>query len=288
MPFAMSDFIQSVLVQETVYFGGGDADPLDRSHIVLAYNTSTGNWTELPCYKTRYFGMTKINNKLIIVGGWEGTRVRSKVVGVWGPGANSWSHPYPNMPTARSRCSAVGYNKWLIVAGGRDDHWHSLPIVEVMDTENKQWHTAPPTPVAWDSMKTAIISDTCYFLSGFTTGIKSIKNMYSVSLPDLLSQLDSTRGGKEIWKELAGPALTRSSPLSISGSLLAVGGMNESRKAVSAIHLYQPAAAKWVKVGDLPAPRHSCTCIATSEKEIVVARGFCRDSLSNLDVALIQ
>ena len=301
MPFAMTYFIQSVLVQETVYFGGGDADPIDRDHIVhpmdtrfivLAYNTTTGNWTELPRYKTCYFGMTKINNQLIIVGGWEGIGVRSKMLGVWGPGANSWAHPYPNMPTTRSRCSAVGYHKWLIIAGGRDDYGCSLPIVEVMDTENKQWHTAPPTPVAWDSMKMAIISDTCYFLGGHTTMRTHLyvqNNMYSVSLPDLLSQLDSTRGGKEIWKELAGPALTpyRFSPLSISGSLLAVGGQNDlhSYEAESAIHLYKPASGVWVKVGDLPAPRHSCTCIAISEKEILVAGGYLRGQLSNLDIA---
>ena len=219
MPFGTSAFIQSVLVQETVYFGGGDADTIDRDHIVLAYNTTTGNWTELPRYKTRYFSMTKINNKLVFVGGREDTRVRSKVVGVWGPGANSWSHPYPNMPTARSRCSAIAYNKWLIVAGGQDDHGCSRPIVEVMDSENKHWHTAPPTPVAWDRMKAAIINDTCYFLGGYTSAssysFDPIKNMYSVSLPDLLSQLDSTRGGKKIWKVLVGPALTRSSPCTL-------------------------------------------------------------------------
>ena len=57
---------------------------------------------------------------------------------------------------------------------------------------------------------------------------------------------------------------------------------------MSAIHLFHPAAAKWVKVGDLPAARQNCACIATSEKEILVAGGFCRDYLSNLDIALIQ
>ena len=81
--------------------------------------------------------------------------------------------------------------------------------------------------------------------------------MYSVSLPALVSQLNSDSSAKDTqtWKELPQLPVTCAAPLSISGSLLAVGG-DKDLKAVSALHLYQPDAGQWVKVADLPSPRY--------------------------------
>ena len=45
-------------------------------------------------------------------------------------------------------------------------------------------------------------------------------------------------------------AVTHAAPLSISGSLVAVGGRDDNCKAVNTLHLYQPAAGQWVKVAD--------------------------------------
>ena len=134
MPFGVSGFVQSILVQETVYIGGGGGD---KCNIVLAYNTNTEHWTELPHYKTRGFGMTKIDSQLVLAGGYVNHTVGSKMLGVLIPGTDSWSHPYPDMPTARSFCSAVSHNKWLIIVGGRDSRGHSLSTVEILDAENK-------------------------------------------------------------------------------------------------------------------------------------------------------
>ena len=67
------------------------------------------------------------------------------------------------------------------------------------------------------------------------------RNAYAVSLPGLVSQLKSKEYTKEIWKELPKLQTASSTPLSIGGSLLVVGGKNEYREVVTAIHLYQPA-----------------------------------------------
>ena len=40
------------------------------------------------------------------------------VLHVWRAESKEWTHPYPDMPTARSQCSAVAYNEWSAVAGG--------------------------------------------------------------------------------------------------------------------------------------------------------------------------
>ena len=154
-------------------------------------------------------------------------------------------------------CSAVVYQKSLVVAGGLGDGEVSLSSVEVMNTDTKQWYAAPPTPIAWSNMKTAIVGDTCYFMGGYITGGYT-NRVYSVSLPALLSQLnsDSSSEDTQIWKEISGLQTTLSAPLSIRGSLLALGGRDKDLNPVSAIHLYRPNTGEWVKVGDLSTARY--------------------------------
>ena len=278
MPFGMAGYVQSVVVQGRVYVGGGYAGyDSDNNYIVMEYDISSGKWAKLPPYRACDFAMTVINNQLVLVGGEEHGGC-SKVLGVWRPESKEWTHPYPDMLTARSRCSAVVYNEWLAVAGGWDGS--GLSSVEVMNTDSKQWYAGPPTPTLRRGMRTAVVGDTCYFMGGLigaSYGTPTTE-VYSVSLPALISQLpslDSRERGKQhqIWNEIPGLQTTRSTPLSIRRSLLAVGGRDEDDKAVTAIHLYQPDTGEWVKVGDLPTSRYRCTCAMITDTEMLVAGG---------------
>ena len=113
--------------------------------------------------------MTAINNQLVLVGGDEHGGGRSKVVGVWDADNKQRTHPYPEMHTARSSCSAVVHNEWLVVAGGISASGPMLSSVEVMNTNSKQWCAGPPTPIPWSYMKTATVGDECYFMGGYNT-----------------------------------------------------------------------------------------------------------------------
>ena len=141
-------------------------------------------------------------------------------------------------------------------------------------------------------MRTAIVGDTCYFMGGFAA-IGLATEVYSVSLPALISQLHSQGSGKigrqhQIWKEIPGLQAC-STPLSIRGSLLAVGGRGKDDKAVTAIHLYQPDTGEWVKVGDLQTPRYRCTCAMITDREMLVAGGKDNHNyLCRSDMALIN
>ena len=252
MPFGMSGPIQSVLILGTLYIGRGFADN-DIDCIVMTYDTSAGKWATLPPYSTvsRYFAMNTINHHLVLVGGWKRDSY-CKGLGVWRADSQTWTTPYPDMTTPRARCSTVVYTKYLVVAGGRGADGR-LSSVEVMDTDCNEWYAVPPTPVAWTEMKTAKVGDMCYFMGGAIEG-RHTNKVFSVSLPALVSRqvsfVDEKRN--QPWKEL--PQLENNiihaAPLSIGGSLLAVGGMNKST-TVSAFHLYQPNAGQWVKVADM-------------------------------------
>ena len=286
MPFGMGDYVQSVVVEGTVYVGGGRASS-DNNYIVMTYDISTGKWATLPPYRASDFTMTAINNQLVLVGG-HVHGGRSKVVGVLDADNKQWTHPYPEMHTARSKCSAVVHNEWLVVAGGWPASGAILSSVEVMNTNSKQWYAGPPTPIPWRSMKTATVGDECYFMGGYNVTGYATNTVYSVSLSALTTGLNSGTRKGQIWKEISGLQTTRSTPLSISGSLLAVGGMDKDSKTVTAIHLYQPDTGEWVKVGDLPTPRWKCTCAMITDREMVVAGGTSRgDRLKRMDISSI-
>ena len=267
MPFGMSNYVQSVVVQGKVYVGGGEPGyGNDNSYIVMEYDIRSGKWAKLLPYNILYFAMTVINNKLVLVGGWELGHSR-KMLGVWRAESTEWTHPYPDMPTARSSSSAVVHHEWLVVAGGWGGE-RKVSSVEVMNTDTKQWFAGPPTPIPWMGMKTAIVGDTCYFM-GAAHG--TISWIYHVPLPALISRVhsqESTEKDNEhqkIWKTIPKSPNTHSAPLSISGYLLSVGGVETS------IYLYTDE--KWVKVGDLPTPQRHCTCAVMREEEIIVAGG---------------
>ena len=277
-----------------MFVAGGDTyESSDNNYIVMAYDISTGKWTTLPPYKARDFAMTAINNQLVLVGGIElgtdeindlYTRGLTKVLGVWDADKRQWTHPYPEMHAARAGCSVTVYNEWLVVAGGKSNGkcWDLLSSVEVMDIEREQWYAGPPMPESWDGMKTSVVGDTCYYMGGYTLGypgathIAYSRNAYAVSLPGLVSQLKSKDYTEEIWKELPKLQTTSSTPLSIGGSLLVVGGKNKYREAVTAIHLYQPDTGEWVEAEYLPMSRFGCTCalLNPDRGEVLVAGGM--------------
>ncbi len=144
----MSDYIQSVNINDTVYVGGGWPDRLEGAYIVMAYNTQSCQWHTLPPYSTRGFAMTTINSKLVVVGGEKRDSSDSSELGEWQPDSNQWTHPFPPMSTPRWDPSATSYKHWLVVAGG----YHGVCLhasVEVLDVSNMQWSTGPSTPAPW-------------------------------------------------------------------------------------------------------------------------------------------
>ena len=276
-----------------MYVGGGYAghDDSASNYLVMTYDISTGKWATLPPYRARDFAMTAINNQLVLVGGYECGNF-SKVLGVWDADNKQWTHPYPEMHTARLSCSAVVHNEWLVVAGGKSTDIVNISSVEVMNTNSKQWYAGPPKPTPWSHMRTAVVGDTCYFMGGLISG-DSTDKVYTVSLSALTSGLISKEPGN-MWKEIPGLHLTDSTPLSIRGSLFAVGGKKEGfkltrNKFTTAIHLYKPETGKWVKVGDLPTPRKDCTCAMITDKEMLVAGGYDgRNIVKSTDIALLK
>ncbi len=264
MPVAMSYYIQSIEIKDTVYAGGGKTVRDEDEYIVMAYNTQSCQWHTLPPYSTWGFAMTTINNKLVVVGGINRDDFYSRELGEWQPDSNQWIHPFPPMSTPRWLPSATSYKHWLVVAGGC--HGVCLQTVEVLDVSNMQWSTGPSTPTPWIGMKSTTIGDTWYLMGGLCEKLtQSSPDVYSVSLEALVSH--SSSDSSNICNKLPSLNYTHSRPLNIGGSLLAVGGRDmKSKKPVSTIQRYVPETNTWVQAGQLPHAVGDCTCIITSDK----------------------
>ena len=271
MPFKMSQ-ASSVMIQQTLYVGGGIARGTS-ANTIMVYNTISGRWNTLPSYTYCYFTMAAMSNQLLLVGGYE--QEESRILGVWDSSRQAWTHPYPEMPTARASCSAVAHNEWLVVAGGWivRNNYESMSCVEVLNINSKQWYSGSPTPRPWSHMHVAMVGCVAYFMGGTDTLTSSIQEVYSADIPLLITCKASTGIDGRIWKVISGFQLKRSTPFSIRGSLLAFGGRDEHDKAVTTINLYQPESGEWVKVGDLQSPRSYSTCAMTTDREIMVAGG---------------
>ncbi len=198
MPVAMGDCIQLVQINDIVYVGGGGTYRGQNNYIMMAYNTQSCQWHTLPPYSTRWFAMSTINNKLVVVGGSNRDVSESSELGEWQPDSNQWTHPFPPMSTPRCWPSATSYKHWLVVAGG--DHTIRLQAsVEILDVSNMQWSTGPSTPTPWRSMKSVTIGDAWYLMGGWCEG-QSSPDIYSVSLEALVSH--SSSDSSNIWNKL--------------------------------------------------------------------------------------
>ena len=272
MPYGMTSTVQAIVIGDNIYVGGGLTPYIDNHCTVMVYSLAIGSWSKLPPHKTRYFGMAAMNSQLVVVGGnTEVKLIATGMLAIWDEGPQTWTHPFPEMPTPRHSLSVISYQKWLLVAGGSTGSSHSNKV-EILDTLSGQWYEGSPIPSGCSEMSSAINGNMWYLSSGFSYGPN--KHVFSVNLDELISQALSQSAGNTSppipspWQTLTDPPLTYSTVLVLNGALLTVGGYESS-----AIHHYQPSSRSWVKVGDLPTERWRCACTVLPSGEIFVVSG---------------
>ena len=269
MPIKMGTSVQSVVIGDTVYVGGGEAvNDRDRCTVM---KLEQDQWTKLPLYTVKYVAMTSLANRLVLVGGRDLRNNKlTNQFAVFESG--KWTHPYPPMNIARSSSTAVSFNNHIIVAGGYDDKKRSSSSVEVLDVASRRWYIAQSLPNPRSVLKSTLIGNTLYLMGGWDH-TSSTKTVHHVDLNELIAKTLSNLDTPTLWQTLQEVPLVRSASLSIGRSLLAVGGHDDRYHPSSSIHLYQPDTRRWVKVGDMPTARYYCTCSVLPSGEVIVAGG---------------
>ncbi len=261
----------AVVLNGKAYVGGGYADSEEDKFIIQVYTPGSDGWSRLPKCPVQWFAIAVLNQQLVLVGGFSRDYSLQSTVLVLDSTSQRWITPYPDLPTARWLPAAIVYQQFLVVAGGRAGGT-SLKTVEILNSSTKQWSTASPLPVGQESLTPALVGDTLYLLGG-ELGYSSNKQMFSISLPALISHATSASQAPPPTWEVTDTDLTSSTAVSLHNSLLAVGGMDDQDRRSSAIRLYNPQTRQWAKVGDVPAALSKCSCTVLSSGELLVLGG---------------
>ena len=267
-------YAYAVEVGGKVYIGGGEAE--DGVYKVLEYTIQGGQWREIET-PVVYFGMAVVNDQLIIIGGQDG--VPTDQVWVLESDSDTWTQPFPAMPTARCWVSAVSYKRWVLAVGGYGER-----CVEVLDTASKKWYTAAPLPSTAEQPSLAVIQDTLYVVRE--------ESAVSVSIPMLISfavsqSTASNEPRSTEWQPLPDTLTSCPAITSFHGSLLAVGAWDSPS---STIAMYLPQTEKWQTVAQLPSPHNGCVCVTLPETGEMMIVGGCNnngDYIKTIDICTL-
>ena len=166
----------------------------------------------------------------------------------------------------RDRCysaSAVEYADNILVAGGKDEKYYAIDIVEVYNSHH--WAKVQCLPKPCWQMKSTVLNGHWYLMGGWRQG----EEVYYASLDSLVaSSQPSEKPLTSVWKRLTDVPHEHSSPAVFGNGLIAVGGGDPSS---SSIHAYSPHTQSWLHVGDMPVELgKTCTVILTTGELMVI------------------
>ena len=249
-------FCCTVALKGEVYINGRARED-NNDYIVMRYDPSRGEWSQLPESTERFFAMASAKDQLLLAGG-EGD---STAIQLWDSEWNT--QHYPRMPTGRQWSAAVGYQQYLIVACG----YPYKDTVEVLDCSTHQWYSAQPLPVGGSFMTAVIISDYVYISSYHWSDGQS--HVFSAHLPTLISNATHNTTTGPTWQELPSPPVHGPTLLALQNHLLLVGG--EGREE---LYRYEAERKKWSKCGELPVGMWAPSCAVLPSGELLVAGGW--------------
>ena len=208
------------------------------SHTLYSYNKEE-QWSQLPDNPFSKYGLAVIDDLLTSVGGVNNDQLTSILLSLTvESGTKIWVKAFPSMPTPRSTAACVTTGSTLIVVGGQGVDC-CLDRVEVMSTENKQWTTVSSLPQPLALLSGAVCGDTLFLAGGFKHGPRTSKSVFTCSLADLFTPTLSKQTlspSHNVWKEICSTPVGQSTLVSFGGSILAIGGRDESDKSTSKVN----------------------------------------------------
>ena len=260
---------QAVWLGDKLYVGGGLTLESGRGNAKLYIHSPTTNaWRHIntPVF---LFALITYHSRLVLVGGMEFVREYED-----GPVTNKlwtlseydqWREARPPMATKRHSASAVEFGDKILVAGGEDDDWRNVDIVEVYDGHH--WAEVQCLPKPCPNMKSTVLNGHWYLIGGEGQG----KEVYYASLDSLVASCQpSEKPLPSVWKRLPDVPHACSSTAVFGNRLIAVGG-KVYPSASSSIHAYSPHTKSWVHVGDMPVELYStCTAVLPTGDLMVI------------------
>ena len=150
---------QSVVINGTVYYGGGYATEEKHNYIIYCYHPRLATWTALKPLPVKSFGLGKFDGKVIAVGGRTEEGEVSSQVYMFDEMAQSWmSTVIPSMQTPMIRPGVLSLPSALVVASGRSLHIY---------TQETGWYWSDqPLPFSCTDVILTETRNTCFTIGG--------------------------------------------------------------------------------------------------------------------------
>lgn len=288
---------QCVFIKSSLYVGGGQTVDAERDYrnLIFEYDTSESNGEKWKCpfspSPTTHFGLGELNEKLVIVGGRiEAEDKQTSITGdvfvlVDGGTGCSWtSNVIPALNTPRIRSCVISYKGCIAACGGMEGtNRECSDAVEVYRSESQVWCSVTPLPVPRAALRVSIIHKTTYLLGGFFPNLNGPgkPNCMSIELEDLFQ--DDMNNQRKWNNKFQDCPCESSTPASLCGSLVAIGGLDHKGSYTKAIHAYSPAVDNWHLIDEFPINLSSATAITLTSGELVVLGGKFRGGGSEDD-----
>ena len=244
-----------------------------RSHLTgsfYSYNINHDEWGEPPPPPSKDYGLVYIEGQVTTVGGIN--RASHCITDqLFTLQDGKWKERHPLLNFARFSPAAVSTyydgRKYVIVVGGRSAGGDWITSVEVLS--NNKWYQRNHLPDNLQFPLATVCNTTLYVISG----ISFIG--YSISLRDLLvdTRPMKCRNSPLIlpWTRLPRLPLHLTTPVSMCGEFLIVGGRDGHNEHSSAI--YQLWNNQFVEIGHMSEARSECSAVTPSPDKMVVVGG---------------
>ncbi len=268
---------QAVTINGKVYYGGGFCHDNDDEYCVHCYDPPQDVWSTLSRLPVRYFGLGEIKGELVAVGGVDSSvsSSTSKVVHVFNKGRN-WKRTIPPMPTARDSPAVVSLSTHLIVVGGVVGSGGYTDNIEIYNISTSQWSKTNRLPYACADQRGIVYNNTVYLMGGLD--VVHLNKVCATQVDKLISadrQDDgSANKADSVWNTISNTPSDRPSPVTISDTLFAVGGLDSEGEATQRIYAYSSSMDSWLYVGDLPSPIAYAATVSLSPTQCLMVGGW--------------
>ena len=263
---------RAVTINGKVYYGGGMCYDDDDEYCVHCYDPPQDVWSTLPRLPVRYFCLGEVKGELVAVGGIDSLHSISNVVHVFNKGRN-WKRTIPPMPTARYSSEVVSLPTHLVVAGGFLGYDGCTDNIEIYNISTSQWSETDRLPYACMDQRGIVYNNTVYLMDDD----KNLNKVCAAQVDKLISadrQDDgSANKADSIWNTISNTPSYFPSPVTISDTLFAVGGVDSEREATQRIYAYSSSMDSWLYVGDLPSPIAYPATVSLSPSECLMIGG---------------
>ena len=232
---------------------------------VYLYDLSTNKWEKLPLSRYCNSGLCVIDGCLTTVGGNNREQYTNKLFTLE---QEKWVEKYPPMHTARSWPAITSANNgdYLIVIGGLTDDCSYTCVIELFTTKTRRWYKLTNLTEALPKPSATVCDDKLYVVGFSNKG-------YSCSLQNLPSGEEPNREQLTYpisWTQLPCLPVTGSTPATLSGELILIGGREGGLQGNS---IHQLVNGKWVEIGTTSSGRYECLVIRKSPGELMIVGG---------------